>query len=190
MKYISSQNLTGKYNRIKFITEHREEKFSRTNIWENRSIFNQTIYIQEIEINKISLPTKLPTPYHIGDVVKITLRSEWYHSTLTNYEKMSKSITLSAPFLRSSIPPDTKILDQRISFKLNKKYINNKYDLYSGTCEYGSSMLEYFDFTVSHAPVAGIISLRIISYIASSEGLIIFVLDIYNAFKNNFLPNH
>ena len=28
----------------------------------------------------ISLPTKLTTPNHIGDVVNIPLRSEWYDS--------------------------------------------------------------------------------------------------------------
>ena len=50
-------------------------------------------------------------------------------------------------------------------------------------------MLEVFDFTISYAPVAGYRSLCIIIEIASAEGIIIFVLDISNAFHNTILPN-
>ena len=51
-------------------------------------------------------------------------------------------------------------------------------------------MLENFDIAVSYAPVNAICSLRIIIEIASVEGLIIFVLDIYNSFQKNMLPNN
>ena len=50
-------------------------------------------------------------------------------------------------------------------------------------------MLEVFDFTISYVPVAGYRSLCIIIEIASAEGIIIFVLDISNAFHNTILPN-
>ena len=50
-------------------------------------------------------------------------------------------------------------------------------------------MLEIFDFTVSYVPVVGILPHCIIVSIASAEGLINFVLDIYNSFQNNILPN-
>ena len=50
-------------------------------------------------------------------------------------------------------------------------------------------MLEVVDFTVSYEPVAGIRSLCITTEIASAEGLILFVLDIPNAFQNTILPN-
>ena len=49
-------------------------------------------------------------------------------------------------------------------------------------------MLERVGFTVSYAPVAGIRSLRIIIAIESTEGLILFVLDISNNFQNTFEP--
>ena len=45
-------------------------------------------------------------------------------------------------------------------------------------------MLEVVDFTLSYAPADGIRSPCVIMEIASTEGLIIFVLDIFNAFKN------
>ena len=50
-------------------------------------------------------------------------------------------------------------------------------------------MPEGFAFTGSYAPEADICSLCIIVSIASAEGLIIFVLDISNAFQNNILTN-
>ena len=56
-----------------------------------------------------------------------------------------------------------KILLPRISFRVNTTDIDNKYELYYRTCSYES-----------YAPVATIISLRIIIAIASAEGLIFF----------------
>ena len=50
-------------------------------------------------------------------------------------------------------------------------------------------MLEGVDFNVSYAPVADIISLHIIIAIASTEGLIIFVLDIANSLENTIQTN-
>ena len=50
-------------------------------------------------------------------------------------------------------------------------------------------MIEGVDFTVSYASVDGIHLLHIIIATGSIEGLIIFVLDISNAFHNTILPN-
>ena len=50
-------------------------------------------------------------------------------------------------------------------------------------------MLEEFDFKLSYAPVACILSLHIIIANASPEGLILFVLDISNDFQNTILSN-
>ena len=50
-------------------------------------------------------------------------------------------------------------------------------------------MLEGVDFTVSYSPVAGISSFRIIVTIAYEEILILFILDISNAFQNIIITN-
>ena len=92
-------------------------------------------------------------------------------------------------FFCPSLQPDTKILRPRISFRVKTTGINNKYDLYSITCADGSSMIKGVYFTVSYEPVAGILSLCIIIAISYIEGLIIFVLDISNAFQNEILTN-
>ena len=102
---------------------------------------------------------------------------------------MEKSTTFSAPFLRSLLPPDTEILRPIICFRVKTTEIDNQYDIYSRTCAYGSYILEGDEFTVSYAPVSGICPLRIIIAIAYAEGLVIFVLDIYNAFYNTMLAD-
>ena len=102
---------------------------------------------------------------------------------------MEKSTTFSAPFLRSSLPPYTKRLIPRISFRVKTTDIYNQYDIYSITCADGSYIIEGVGFTFSYALVADICSLHIIVEILSAEGLIIFVLDISNAFHNSVLPN-
>ena len=102
---------------------------------------------------------------------------------------MATSTTFSAPFLLSSLPPDTKIFRPRIYFRVKTTNIDNQYDLYSRTYADGSSMVEVVDFTLSYAPVSGIHSLCISIAIDSAEVLILFVLDIPSAFHNTILPN-
>ena len=109
-----------KCNRVHVITARRDKGIIRTNIQVNRCILIQIIHIQEIGNKLISIPTKPSTPDHIGDVVKIPLRSEWCDSIFSNYEKVERSTTFSAPFLRSSLPPETKILRPRIYFRLKQ----------------------------------------------------------------------
>ena len=92
-------------------------------------------------------------------------------------------------FYASSLSPDTKILRPRIYFSVKTTDIDNQYGIYSRTCVDVSSMLEGVDFTVSYVPVASIRSLRIIIAIDPAEGIILFVLDISNAFQNTILPN-
>ena len=50
-------------------------------------------------------------------------------------------------------------------------------------------MIVGVDFTLSYTTVTGILSLRIIFTIASTEGLIIFVSSIYDDFQNTIIPN-
>ena len=66
---------------------------------------------------------------------------------------MTESITFSAPFKRSLLKLDTKILHPRISFRVNNTEIDNQYDIYSMTCANILSMIDNVDFTVSCAPV-------------------------------------
>ena len=80
---------------------------------------------------------------------------------------MAKPTTFSAPFLCSSLPPETKILYPRIYFRFNTTYIENQYYLYSRTYIDGKSMLEGVDFNVSNSPVVVIRYLCIVVAIFS-----------------------
>ena len=122
----------------------------------------------------ISLPTNPPPPYHIGDVVKNTLRAKWYDSIFENEKKMEKFTPFIAPFKYWLFTPDTKILYSWILFRVKTIEMYNKFDLYSRTCADVSSIIEGVYFTVSYTPVAGIKSLIIIIDIASAKGMIIF----------------
>ena len=108
---ISIQKLAGKCNRDHVITYTRDKIISRINIQLNRSMLNQISNIQTIGNKRISLLKKPLTKYHIGDVVKSPHISACYDSIFSNHEKMAKSTTFSAPFLRSSLPPDKKFSD-------------------------------------------------------------------------------
>ena len=137
-KYISNQKLTVKFNRIQVITYRRDNQNLRTNLQENRFIFNQIRQIKAISGKLTSLTTKPPTPDHIDDLVKSPLKAELCDSIFTNYEERERYTTSSAPFIRSLISPETKILPPRISFRVKTTNIDNKYDLYSITCTYVS----------------------------------------------------
>ena len=70
-----------------------------------------------------------------------------------------------------------------ISFRFKTTHFDNQYDLYSRKFADGTSMIKGFDITVSYETVSGIVSLFIINEIQSTEGLIIFILDIFNDFQ-------
>ena len=50
-------------------------------------------------------------------------------------------------------------------------------------------MIEGDEFTVSYTHVASIKYIRIIISITYAEGMIVFILDISNIFKNTVIPN-
>ena len=153
MEAISSQQITG--NALVFTSSHTKE----TRIFEEKS-WRKPIHIQSNKTyswnrKQTNDPSRKTTaPDNIWDVVKITLRAVWYYSIFANYEKMSISNIFSAPFLRSLLPLKTKIICLRISFKVKKTDIDNKYDLYSIICAYGSSIIEGLNLTVSYTPVS------------------------------------
>jgi hypothetical protein len=67
--------------------------------------------------------------------------------------------------------------------------IPNQYDLYARTCADGSTQRQNVDFINSYSPVASINSLCILLNLAASEGLLISILDISNAFQNGIIFN-
>ena len=70
---VSSQQHTGKYNKSCVIISYRNKSIFRANPQENSSILTQIRHVQAIGNKIISLPKNPPTPYHIGNILKIPL---------------------------------------------------------------------------------------------------------------------
>ena len=120
-------------NSIHIIAVKRKHAVIRTSLAENRAAFNQIRFrpIVDAVANKlISTPIKPDTPEHIGQIVNSPHKPEWTEAIFENYEKMHRSSTFSAPFLRSDLPPGTKVLRPRISFKVKLTDMQNQYKLY------------------------------------------------------------
>ena len=83
----------------------------------------------------------------------------------------------------------SKRIRPRILFRVKKTDIDNKYELNSRTCAYGSSMFEGVEFTASYTPVEIIKPLHMIISFLSAEKLIIFILEIYNSLQSTILTN-
>ena len=67
---LSSQQLTGKCNKIQDIKALRDKSILITNLQEHIPIFNQIRHIHTIGNKLVILPTNPPTPYDIGGIVK------------------------------------------------------------------------------------------------------------------------
>jgi hypothetical protein len=113
--------------------------------------------------------------------------SDWRDALFQNYSKMQTTGTFSAPMLRSNVPSHKTILHPRISCRVKDTSTPHQYDLYARTCADGSVQQEYIDFTDSYSPVASIESIRVLLNLAASNGLLVSILDISNAFQNSII---
>ena len=143
--------------------------------------------IAPVGLKVISSPIKPETPAHFGATYTSPFASDWKDALFQNYNKMLTSGTFSAPILRSSVPSNKTILRPRIACKVKDTSIPNQYDLYARPCADGSTQREHIDFTDSYSPVASIDSLRLLLNLAASEGLLISIMDISNAFQNSII---
>ncbi len=143
--------------------------------------------IAPVGLKVISSPIKPETPAHFGATYTSPFASDWKDALFQNYNKMLTSGTFSAPILRSLVPSNKTILRPRIACKVKDTSIPNQYDLYARTCADGSTQREHIDFTDSYSPVASIDSLRLLLNLAASEGLLISIMDISNAFQNSII---
>jgi hypothetical protein len=174
----------------------------RTSLSQNRVVFNQIrLSCQQPSIddssflsvtvpvgNKVvSSPTRPDTPTHFGATYNPPFASDWKDALFQNYNKMMASGTFSAPILRSSVPSHKTILRPRVACHVKDTLIPHQYDLYARTCADGSTQREHIDFTDSYSPVASIDSIRLLLNLATSESLLISIIDTSNAFQNSII---
>jgi hypothetical protein len=135
----------------------------------------------------VSSPTRPETPSHFGATYASPFASDWKDALFQNYNKMLHCGAFSAPILLSSVPSNKTILRPRIACRVKDTSIPHQYDLYARTCADGSTQKENIDFTDSYSPVASVNSLRHLLNLAASEGLLISIMDISNAFQNSII---
>ena len=163
---------------------------NRTNLLTYRATFDQIQqYPKKIANYAITNPTRPITSKHVKDFDKTGLKQQWMKSLFENYTKNATSHTFTAPFPIEDAPADTTILRSVVSHRV-KDLGNDAYDLYSRHCANGSTMIKGLDYKESYAAIAVIDSCRIVIAIASRYGLVIYIIDIKNAFQTTLLhPN-
>jgi len=174
----------------------------RTSLSGHRAVFNQirlsciqpsidtsslSSVVAPAGLKVVSSPTRPETPSHFGATFASPFASNWKDALFQNYNKMLNCGTFSAPILRSSVPLNKTILRPQIACRVKDTSIPHQYDLYARTCADGSTQKENIDFTDSYSPVASIDSLHLLLNLAASEGLIIGIMDISNAFQNSVI---
>jgi hypothetical protein len=176
---------------------------TRTSLSSNRAMFNQICLTSDCPtlandnvlspvfvpsgLKVVSSPFRPSTPKHFGETLHSSFASDWRDALFQNYTKMLATGTFSAPLLRTSVPAGKSILRPRIACRVKDTTINHQYDLYARTCADGSTQRESIDFTDSYSPVASIDSIRLLLNLAASQGLLVSILDISNAFQNSII---
>jgi len=163
---------------------------SRTQLLTLRATFDQIQqYPRKIANYAITNPTRPITPKNVKDFNKTGLKQQWMRSLFENYTKNAKSHTFTAPFPIEDAPKHANILRSVVNHRV-KDLGHDTYDLYSRHCANGSTMIKGLDYTESYAAIAVIDSCRIVIAIASRYGLVIYIIDIKNAFQTTLLhPN-
>eukprot|EP00957_Ditylum_brightwellii_P212302 15367174-Ditylum_brightwellii.AAC.2 len=90
----------------------------------------------------------------MGKFAKTTHKAEWKELMFENYEEMDNSGTLTAPLLRSDLPPDAKILFSQPAFKVKLQEEANMYKLYTHMAATGASQIEGIGFEASYPPTS------------------------------------
>ena len=133
-------------------------------------------------------PTK---PQHIGEAMHSPLKPEWIECLFDTYDKMHRTGSFSRPFLRIKLPPDTRIINPRITFEVKITDIPTFYELKCRFCGNGSIMIEGPDYDLSFASVVDGPHLFFMIAISTAENMVLYFVDISNAFQTNVIegPN-
>jgi len=92
--------------------------------------------------------------------------------------------------LRSLVPPDRTVLPSLILF--SHKILPDLHHMYEARCRWvtnGQGMIQGIDYDESYSPVARPDSIKTCCCIAASIGMMIFGLDVVNAFQTRYEPH-
>jgi hypothetical protein len=189
---------------------------ARSKLQELRSTFDQ---VRPIIAATSTTPTTTPSPtptqpfHHIAphtslDAAQLQLpdkpkcerflhlnlrgpyRQQFYASLFNEYSKNNEIPALSAPILKASLSKDTRFFPSRIANAIKSDPDNPSiYTFRSRHTIDGSGMRQGLDYKYSYSPTASIDTIRIQIAVSASNGNILFVLDIKNAFQTTILED-
>ena len=203
LDYIRQQRKSNPIVRLTLAKRTSKESGHRNSLQAYRAAFHQvkmndSSYVykhptktpSEPIINKlIQSPTKPTSVDHVGQIKHHEFFNDWMDAIFEHYDKNHSTGTLSKPFPRSQLPPDTKIYPPRLAFKVKMTDVESYYELQTRLCINGSKPIQGIDFDVSFAPVADAMSVRTMICTAAHDNMIGTVLDISNAFQTNVIED-
>ena len=104
-------------------------------------------------------------------------------------QKNAKVGVFTAPFPIEDVPKGISILSSKVAYKVKNIDSPNMYDLYSRHCANGSVQIQGIDFDSSYAAIVTTDSIRICVAFGASRNMLVFSIDIGNAFQTNLLPS-
>ena len=117
------------------------------------------------------------------------LKPEWFECLFDTYDKMHCTGSLSRALLGNKLPPGTLIINPRVTFEVRIIDIPTFFELKCRFCAKGSKMVEELDYDLSFAPVIDGPHLYFMIAIATAEDMILYFVDISNAFQTNVVED-
>ena len=142
-----------------------------------------TIHLSPAAKYAVYSTTKPTAPKDWKDLSENNLRESWIKGIYERYLHNYNAGLWSAPTLRKDLPDNAVILRLVSVFKVKRTDVTNVWDLYYRPCANGGPMEKGLHFDGSYCPTYGYASLRILLCLSSVLGLIIYMLDVHNAFQ-------
>ena len=135
----------------------------------------------------VHIPNKPDTHPYIGTAMKSKDRSDWIDCLFQAYDKMYKTGTLSIPLPITMLDHNITILRPRLTCEVRITDTDHYYEEKIRFCTDGSRMVMGVDYDFSYASVIDWDILLLMIAVATSLGMVFYLLDISNAFQSNII---
>ena len=171
-------------SRVVTIILCRRSRSLNTNYEDYRSIFGNLLTIRHAHMAAYPERPPIPSTYHAGLGTKY--RPDWKLAAYSQYDKNNALGLYTQPFPRSMLPPGTRVLPSVLAPNIKEKG-DHLWAFVARHCANGSSQIKGIDYLYSYSPTASAFTIRLTLSFASSQGLIIGILDVVNCFQNTLV---
>ena len=118
---------------------------------------------------------------------KNKFKIEWKKGLFEAYNKNPYTRVFTAPFPIEDVLPGHRVLESRVTFKVKEMTEKYMWDLYYRHCANGSVQIKGIDFFTSYSAIVTTDSVRVCLAFRASMNMLVFALDIGNAFQNTLV---